>query len=306
MQAAYNDATMLTMMHQSAIWRHRREVRALEIRSVTKAIRLLQMLGEGSAGPLGVSELARLVEIDKSSVSRMLRTLEQAGFVEQDPITQRYSLGLSLAVLGYKTLRRMDLRTAGHAVLERLSEKTSECAHMAILADRRAFYIDQAGPARGIGVDAPIGTLAPLHCTALGKALLAFQLPNVREELIRGITFDPYTRRTITGPESLRDHLNRVRSAGVAFDDEEFSIGVRCMAAPVFRFDGAACASIGISGPSPRMADARLNEWELALSDMCKEVSQRLGWDGNLILELEQSSDGTINDSRKASKQLAG
>jgi hypothetical protein len=74
----------------------------------------------------------------------------------------------------------------------------------------------------------------------------------------------------------------------------------------VFRFDGAACASIGISGPSPRMSDARLNEWEPVLSDMCREVSQRLGWDGNLIPELEQSFDGAINDSREASKQLAG
>jgi DNA-binding IclR family transcriptional regulator len=100
--------------------------------------------------------------------------------------------------------------------------------------------------------------------------------------------------------------LNRVRSSGVAFDDEEFSIGVRCMAAPVFRFDGAVCASIGISGPSPRMSDARLNEWEPVLSDMCREVSQRLGWDGNLIPEVEQSFDGAINDSREASKQLAG
>lgn len=278
----------------------------MEIRSVTKAIRLLQALGEGPAVAQGVSELARIVDIDKSSVSRMLRTLEQAGFVEQDPITQRYSLGLSLGVLGYKALRRMDLRTAGHAVLERLSEKTGECAHMAILADRRAFYIDQASPERGIGVDAPIGTLAPLHCTALGKALLAFQLPSVRNELIQPMTFEPYTRRTIGGPDSLRDHLNRVRSTGIAFDDEEFSVGVRCMAAPVFRFDGAVCASIGVSGPSPRMSDARLNEWEPVLRDMCKEVSQRLGWDGSQTLESSQSSEATTSGGRKANRQLAG
>ena len=71
-----------------------------------------------------------------------------------------------------------------------------------------------------------------------------------------------------------------MRSEGLAFDDEEFSVGVRCVAAPVFRFDGAVCGSIGISGPSPRMSDARLSEWEDFLRDISREVSNRLGWDG--------------------------
>ena len=99
----------------------------MEIRSVTKAIRLLDMLGQGN-GAYGVSELARLVDMDKSSVSRMLRTLEQAGYVEQDSVTQRYSLGLNIGVLGYKALKRMDLRTAARPLLERLAETTGECA----------------------------------------------------------------------------------------------------------------------------------------------------------------------------------
>ncbi|HZZ63512.1 MAG TPA: IclR family transcriptional regulator [Roseiarcus sp.] len=252
---------------------------AMEIRSVTKAIRLLQMLGEGAGSSHGVSELARMVEIDKSSVSRMLRTLEQAGFVEQDPVTQRYSLGLALGVLGYKALLRTDLRTASHALLQKLAEKTGECAHAAILADKRAFYIDQAAPERRVGVDAPVGTLAPLHCTALGKVLLACQPPRVGEELMKAMTFEPYTRRTISNADALRDHLNSVRLQGVAFDDEEFSVGVRCMAAPVFRYDGAVCGAIGISGPSPRMTDARLSEWEQLLREVSREVSNRLGWD---------------------------
>jgi len=253
----------------------------LEIRSVTKAIRLLDALGEGN-GVYGVSELARMVEIDKSSVSRMLRTLEQSGYVEQDPVTQRYSLGLAVGVLGYKALRRMDLRGAARPLLERLAEKTGECAHLAILADRRAFYIDQAAPEKGVGVDAPIGTLAPLHCTALGKVLLAFQPESSKAELIGGMTFELFTRRTIAGAEVLAGHLNNVRAQAMAFDDEEYSIGVRCMAAPVFRYDHTVCGAIGISGPSPRMTDARLSEWEPFLRDIAKELSMRLGWDGSL------------------------
>ena len=252
----------------------------MEIRSVTKAIRLLDMLGQGN-GAYGVSELARLVDMDKSSVSRMLRTLEQAGYVEQDAITQRYSLGLNIGVLGYKALKRMDLRTAARPLLERLAETTGECAHIAILADRRAFYIDQVAPERGVGVDAPVGTLAPLHCTALGKVLLAFQPDALREDMMQAMSYEPYTRRTLGSAEALRDHLTRVRSHGVAFDDEEYSVGVRCMATPVFRFDNAVCGAIGVSGPSPRITDARLSEWEPMLIDMSRELSTRLGWDGS-------------------------
>jgi IclR family transcriptional regulator, KDG regulon repressor len=251
----------------------------VEIRSVTKAIRLLDMLGEGN-GAYGVSELARRLEMDKSSVSRMLRTLELSGYVEQDPVTQRYRLGLALGVLGYKALRRMDLRSAARPLLERLAEATGECAHMAILADRRAFYIDQALPERGVTVDAPIGTLAPLHCTALGKVLLAYQSEADREQLIGGMTLELFTRRTIDNADMLQRHLSGVREQGIGHDDEEYSVGVRCLAAPVFRFDHKICGAIGISGPSPRVTDARICEWEGLLRDMAGELSARLGWDG--------------------------
>ena len=129
---------------------------------------------------------------------------------------------------------------------------------------------------------APIGTLAPLHCTALGKVLLAFQPESIKAELIRGMTFELFTRRTIASADVLIGHLNNVRAQAMAFDDEEYSIGVRCMAAPVFRYDQTVCGAIGISGPSPRMTDARLSEWEPFLRDIAKELSMRLGWDGSL------------------------
>jgi len=270
----------------------------LEIKSVTKAIRLLDTLGEG-VGSYGVSELARMVDMDKSSVSRMLRTLEQAGYVEQDSVTQRYSLGLSLGVLGYKALRRMDLRGASRPILEKLTEITNECAHMAIMADNRAFYVDQVAPGRGIGMDVPVGTLAPLYCTALGKALLAFQPEDIREDIMKKIVFEPYTRRTISSIDALRDMLAKVRAQGVAFDDEEFSVGVRCIAAPVFRFDGLVCAAIGVSGPSPRVTDMRLSEWEPLHIQLSRELSMRLGWDGTTASAPQSSISGTGSENKK-------
>jgi IclR family transcriptional regulator, KDG regulon repressor len=248
----------------------------VEIRSVTKAVRLLEALSKES-GPQGVSDLARQLKMDKSSVSRMLRTLEQGSLVACDETTGRYTLGLGLVHLGQRVLRRLDLRTVARSSLVTLVQKTHECAHLAVRTGDRALYVDQETPGRGVNVDAPVGTLAPLHCTALGKILLAFAPERVQESVLQNVPIESFTRRTLTDPAALQSHLASVRSRQVAFDDEEFSVGVRCMAAPVFRHDNLIIGAVGISGPSPRFSDDRMREWETILRDEALALSRKLG-----------------------------
>jgi DNA-binding IclR family transcriptional regulator len=249
----------------------------VEIRSVTKAVRLLNVISEES-GPVGVSDLARRLGIDKSSASRLLRTLEQSDLVSQDEATRGYTLGLHLFHLGQKVARRLDVRRIAASSLAALVERTHECSHLAILSGDRALYIDQAAPQRGVSFDAPVGTLAPLHCTALGKALLAFQ-PQIRlDALIDKMALETFTRRTLRDGNSLRTHLAEVRQQGVAFDDEEFSVGVRCVAAPVFRYDGSVAGAIGISGPSPRVTDDRIRDWTPFILEQARGLSLQMGW----------------------------
>jgi DNA-binding IclR family transcriptional regulator len=249
----------------------------VEIRSVTKAIRLMEALGEGD-GPLGVTELGRQLDMDKSSVSRMLRTLEVAGFVSQDQTTKSYMLGMTLVHLGQKVLRRLNLRNVARVPLEALATRTGECAHIAVLVGNHALYIDQAAPARGVSIDAPVGTLAPLHCTALGKSLLAFQADAAIDKLLSSAPLEAFTRRTLTEISAVKRDLQQVRERFISFDDEEFSVGVRCIATPVFKHDGTVAAAIGLSGPSPRVTDDRLREWELLLRDEAASLSAQLGW----------------------------
>jgi IclR family acetate operon transcriptional repressor len=253
----------------------------VEVRSVSKAVRLIEALGK-EPGAVGVSDLARRLEMDKSSVSRMLRTLENAGFVTQDPATQRYTLGLALGILGQKALRRLDLHRVGRPTIEKLAEVTGECSHIAVLTDNRALYIDQAPAQRGVMVDSPMYTLSPLYCTALGKSLLAFQTERMRETILDSLRFEEFTRRTIMDRAALERHLMQVQRNGVAHDDEEYSIGVRCIAAPVFKLDGTVCGAVGISGPSPRMTDDRVREWEVLVRNEAAALSRRLGFDGDL------------------------
>jgi IclR family acetate operon transcriptional repressor len=237
----------------------------------------MEALGEAD-GPIGVTELARQVEMDKSSVSRMLRTLELAGFVSQDPATKSYVLGLALVHLGQKVLRRLNLRNAARLSLESLATRSGECAHIAVLAGDKALYIDQAAPARGVSIDAPVGTLAPLYCTALGKSLLAMQPAKVIDALLPSLVLEAFTRRTHVDITSIRRDLAQVRERLVSFDDEEFSVGVRCIATPVFKHDGTVAAAIGLSGPSPRVTDERLREWEVMLREEANAISRDLGW----------------------------
>lgn len=273
--------------------------RNVEIRSVTKAIRLLEALASDPA-PMGVSELARQVDIDKASVSRMLKTLEQAGFVAQDLNSQRYSLGVALVAMGHKALKRIDLRDAARPSLETLVGLTGECAHIAMLVADRSFYLDQLVPERGVSVDSPIGTLAPLHCTALGKALLAFQKQSEFHRIFAEIKFEAFTRRTITDATTFSKNLADVRQTGVAHDDEEFSVGVRCIAAPVFKHDGSVCGAIGISGPSPRVTDDRLVDWEVAVRREAEEVSIRMGFDPKQFTELRRAVQAQHEEKAEA------
>ena len=258
-----------------------RERTSLEIQSVQKALRLLDLIAERRE-PQGVSELARLADLDKSSVSRLLRTLEGAQLVAQNESTRAYSLGLRLVHLGQRTLQRLDFRDISRAGLRRLAHATGECAHAAVLAGERALYISQETPGVGVVVDAPVGSLAPLHCTALGKVLVAGQSATKREALIEKMQFERHTRRTIGDPEQLRRSVERIRIDNIAYDDEEFSVGVRCVAAPVWGSEGVLVGAIGISGPSPRVTDERITLWEPLLRHEAETLSKDLGWEPDL------------------------
>ena len=241
-----------------------------------KAVRLIEALASAD-GAVGVTELARQVDVDKGSVSRILHTLEAAGFVTQDPATKCYALGLTFVHLSEKALRRVTLRHAARNSLELLAKRTGESAHLGVLVQGSVLYIDQAAPTRGAWIDVPIGTLAPSHCTALGKSLLAFQPDEVQSTLRTSLDLQPFTRRTLTSVDALSCHLDQVRNLGLSFDDEEFSVGVRCIAIPILGRDGHVAATIGVCGPSPRMTDQQLRIWGELLRQEANAISAFIG-----------------------------
>ena len=246
-----------------------------EIQSLARGLKILNLLAHARNG-LGTTEVANQLSIDKSSSSRLLHTLANYGFVEQDEDTARYLLGPRLATLGQHLLNRITLRDHARPYLHELVEKTGECAHLAIQAQGQALYIDQVESTAALRVESEIGTLSPLYCTALGKALLAFGGGRVPMEL------KPYTQRTVVDSSTLELQLGQTVRRGYAIDDEEYNYGVRCVAAPVFDHRGALAGAIGISGPAGRVTLERIDEFGAVVKDVAYALSSRLGFDASL------------------------
>ena len=243
-----------------------------EIQSLARGLKIMELLA-ASPDTIGITELATHLGVDKSSASRLVQTLVSYGYAEQDTNTRRYRLGPQVVRLSRSMLTRMPLRDEAKPFLRQLVDLTGECAHLAILAQGQALYIDQVESMASLRVTTGVGTLAPLHCSALGKCLLGFDNATPFPTELPG-----FTPRTITDTETLRIHLEQARRQGYAVDDEEYEYGVRCVAAPVFDYRGKIVGAMGISGPAGRMSLMQMSEFAETVKRVCKAFSDRMSF----------------------------
>lgn len=252
------------------------------VQSVERVFNILEiMAGEGA--PITVTELAEKVNLKISTVHRLLSTLLHRGYVEQEE-DNRYRLGLKMMELGNSVLYYSDIRTVARPYLEELVDRCNETVNLAILDDTDVVYIDQVESKNLIIVKmlAQVGNRGPVHCTSSGKALVAF-LPEERmEETISKLDLVKYTNETITDLENLRKELKRVREDGYAVDWGEREEHVRCIAAPIFNYDGRAIATVSISGPSTRITTYYMkNELVDLIKETATRISHKMGYTGH-------------------------
>jgi DNA-binding IclR family transcriptional regulator len=241
-----------------------------EIRSLARGLQILDLLG-GAREDVGVTELAGWLGVDKASASRLVTTLAHHGYLERDRLSRRYRLGPQLLALSRRLLIRLPLHEVAGPYLRRLMERTGECAHLGVAAQGGVLYIGQAEAPATLRVNVLVGQTAPLHCTALGKALLAFGGLPIPDRLER------FTSRTITRADRLARELASTHGRGYAVDDEEFDVGVRCLAAPVFDHRSHVAGAIGISGPTTRMTNRRMPGLAETVRQTASELSERMG-----------------------------
>jgi len=244
-----------------------------EVQSLSRGLKILMLLSQEHKG-MGTTELAGKLGVDKSSASRLLHTLAKYGFAEQDPTTARFRLGPQVLTLGRHLLNRISLRDSARAYLHQLVDQTGECAHLAILTNGQALYIDQVESTAALRVESEIGTLSPLYCTALGKVFLAFDSVPIPTEA----DMQAYTQRTITDSATLQAQIEHIRQRGYAIDDEEYNYGVRCVAAPVYDHDQRLVGAIGISGPAGRITLETIDQVGDTVLTTAQTLSARLGY----------------------------
>lgn len=248
-----------------------------QVQVLDRALGILDVLSD-EGQELGPAELSEQLDLHKSTVHRLLMVLERHRLIERGPQNGKYRLGLRLFELGSKAVAQLDLRERVRPYLERLVAETGETAHLCILDGNQMLSIANVESPRTLRTPSTVGRRTPLHCTSVGKALLAFLPEDEADALIKRCELTRYTGRTLTAPAWLKAELKRVRQRGYAMDNEEIEEGLRCIGAPVRDYSGRVVAAISIAGPAFRLIKARIPAVSQAVIGAAEDLSEELGY----------------------------
>lgn len=250
------------------------------VQSVDRALTILELLA--ADGRLGVSEIAALLDVHKSTASRLLATLEAHGLAEQLPDRGRYQLGLGVLRLAGATRSRMDVVQESRAVTADLAARVGETVNVVILAGRETLYLDQVSGPSALQIHNWVGRRNPIHATANGRVLLAHVSAAERETIIAAATgadgdLSRLTEHTLVNRQALLGDLAAVREHGYAVARDELEVGLTAVAAPIRDATGEVIASLSVSGPTFRIED-RVAAVAGEVMRAGRAVSRRMGW----------------------------
>jgi IclR family KDG regulon transcriptional repressor len=247
-----------------------------EPRQVMSARRALDVLCAYSAEKpeLSVKELSEQLKVHKSTVSRLLMTMESAGFVRKTPRNGHYMLGPRLLEMASLVLSRIDVRAIARPWLEELSQASQETVNLAVWDHDEAVNVDQIASPQPILYMGWIGRRTPAHASSTGKVLLAFQTSEVIERVLSS-PLTAFTKATITDPSRLRQEMGWIRECGYAIAEDEFQEGVTAVAAPILT-RGLAAAVISISAPTYRTTSQRKGQFVQLVTTAARDIGQRM------------------------------
>jgi len=240
-----------------------------------KALRVLEAVAAGT-GPSALGDIAARAALDKSTTYRMLSTLVSAGYVSQDGHSRRYVLSYRVVSLSRNLLADDEVFQLTRGVLDRLSSATGEAIHLCVLDGLESVLVQRVRGTQLVAVEFQVGDRSPLHCTSIGKALLAYQGTGLIDTVIAA-GLPRMAVNTIVEPESLRRELRLVRERGYAIDDHELADTMRCIAVPIFELQDRVRMGISISGPDSRFTVSHLEWLRGPLLAASQTLSEQLG-----------------------------
>lgn len=245
-----------------------------KINSVERTIKILELFAE--KGELSVAEAAAHLRLNRSTCHRFLVTLRELGYLVQNTLSH-YRLSFRIFELGNKVANRLQGRQIAYPYLKELSSLFNETINLGYWDNNEIIHLDKIDSSEILRIDPGIGSRVPAYCTGLGKAILAFLPEEDLSNFLKSVLLKDMTPNTITKKEKLVQELERIRKQGFATDREELSIGLRCVASPVFDYTNYPSYSVSVAGPSSRMTKEKITVMKEEVKRVCRELSKSLG-----------------------------
>lgn len=223
------------------------------MQSLGRAFAILETIARHRDG-IGLAELSKLVGLHNSTTFHLAKTMVALGYIRQEKESKRYRIGRPLFALAASALDEIEMVSLATPVLEELSRETGEGSHFAVRMGDAVVVIARTGGPGAFQLADRVGVVRPAHCTALGKVILASLREDRLARFLDRVELTASTGKSITDPRALKREIAEVRRTGVAYDNGEFDIEVRCIAVPVRDFTGRTAGALGISGPIWRQA----------------------------------------------------
>jgi DNA-binding IclR family transcriptional regulator len=248
------------------------------IKSLVKALRLLKVFTP-QRNVWTAEDIIAQLGYHKSSVQRILATLENEGFLAKvTPRRCEYRLGPDILFLGNVAEISLDLRSVARPIMLELVQRAQETCYLCVADQGQCLYVDKVECSQPVRIVNQVGQRNPMHCTGVGKALLSGMADDAIERLIDTQGLKAHTSNSITDRDRLRQELNSIRCSGVALDNEELDLGVKCVAAPIRDSSGAVVAAISLSGPTQRFTPKTIRRFGQDVKKASALISKALGF----------------------------
>lgn len=247
------------------------------IQSVARALSILELFDDINR-ELSIKEISVKLDLNKSTVHSLLKTLKEYGYISQNNETTNYSLGWKLYERGHLMVSQMDIRNVARVHLEKLNEQTNQTVHLVTLQGKEAIYIDKINGHSSLVIYSRIGKRVPLHTSGVGKVLTAFLDENQLKSLLDGYIYEKRTEKSIDSYERFIEALEEVREIGYAKDYEENEPGIICFAMPVRDFSEEVIAAVSVSTPKSHFNDEISERNYQCLKNCVEAISNNLGY----------------------------
>ena len=251
------------------------KTKSSKVQSVDRALALVDIIAESEDG-LSLAQISNAIELPKSTVFGLLSTLRDYNYVTQSPDDGRYQLGIKLFELGTQVARTWDIRDAARPVLRRLMNEFGDTVHLGAEDNGEVLYIEKMSPESIVNIVSEVGIRLPMHCSALGKVLLASKSKSELKRILGMRGMPAFTHKTITTQTKLEKELIQIREQGYAMDDGEIMENLRCIAAPIKDSYGVIKYAISISGQLRDMHGKRLDNIIEEVKKGAEEISRSI------------------------------